>query len=62
MSEMEQILNTKSTHSYKMRGRPEYTFDKLDVIAKKLLSNLDEMLSGIMQMDMMKKSVKRTEE
>ncbi|GEN85219.1 hypothetical protein SLU01_35310 [Sporosarcina luteola] len=63
LSEIDQrMLNTQQTHSYGMRGRPEYTFDELNTTAEKLLSNLDGVLSKLMQMHMMKRSVKQMEE
>ena len=58
----QQMYGIQKTHSYGMRGRPEYSFDELNITAEKLLNNLDSMLSRLMQIDMMQRSVKRIDE
>lgn len=55
-------LQTQQKYSYGFRGKPEYSFDELNRTAVKLLNNLDDMLSRLMEMDMMQHLVKRIEE
>ncbi|PID14412.1 hypothetical protein CSV63_12865 [Sporosarcina sp. P34] len=57
-----QKFNIQQTHSYGLSGLPEYSFSELVIIAEKLLNNLDSMLSQLLQMDMIRKSVKLIEE
>ena len=58
----QQMYGTQQTYSYGMHGRPEYSFNELNITAEKLLNNLDVMLSKLMQMDIMQGSVKLREE
>lgn len=63
LSEQEQqMLDTKQEYSYGMRGKPEYSYAELNGTAEKLLNNLDDMLSQLMEMEMMQCAVKRIEE
>lgn len=50
-------LNTQQNYSYGMRGKPEYSYDKLNSTAEKMLNNLDVMLSQLIKMDMMQSAV-----
>lgn len=56
-----EILQTQQKYSYGFRGKPEYSFDELNFTAEKLLNNIDEILSRLMEMDMMQNSVQRIE-
>ena len=58
----QQMYGTQQTYSYGMHGRPEYSFNELNITAEKLLNNLDFMLSKLMQMDIMQGAVKTREE
>lgn len=58
----EDRLGTHYNQVYGMSGRPEYTFDELKNTALKLIKNLDDMLSKLMQMDMMRNSVQKRDE
>ncbi len=51
----------QSQYSYGFRGKPEYSFDELNGTVEKLLNNIDDMLSRLMEMDMMQNSVQRIE-
>lgn len=57
-----QMFETTQKYSYSMRAKPEYSYEELNSTAEKLLGNLDAMLSRLLQMDMMKGSVKKREE
>lgn len=63
LSKQEQeFLQMQQKYSYRMRGKPEYSYDELNDTAEKLLNNLDVMLSRLIGMDMMQSAVKRIEE
>lgn len=55
-------FDTEKTYVYRMHTRPEYTFDILNTLAQKMLNNLDEMLFGLIQMDIMKNSLNKRRE
>lgn len=54
LSKQEQrMFGTDQNYSYRMRGKPDYSYDELNVTVEKMLNNLDVMLSQLIEMDMM---------
>lgn len=56
-----ELLQTQRKYSYGLRGKPEYSFDELNGTVEKLLDNIDDMLTRLVEMDMMQNLVQRIE-
>src|SRR5699024_5051188 len=54
----QQVLQSHDKYSYRVTGRPEYSFEELNEIINKLLNNFDLMLSQLIEMDLMQDAIK----
>ncbi|TMN21857.1 hypothetical protein [Lentibacillus cibarius] len=60
ITEQEQELyKIRDNYSYRVTGKPDYTFEKLNETIEKLMNNLDFMISQLMEMDFMQNVVTR---
>lgn len=55
----QELYQIRNNYSYRVTGKPEYTFEELRGTVEKQMNNLDFMLTQLVEMDFLQNAVKR---